>query len=254
MNHVSMKYLLTGVLFTFFYSPLFAQMNAPDVRMQANSGIAEKLVTMALQNPQLEVADHQINIAKYKLKEDKGWWASSISLSFNANEFTLKRLENKVPATGAYYPYYPFYNVGVNIPIGGIFSKPYTVKAAREGVAIAQAQRSSQYLQIRAAVLSAYNDYLANQELLTIQSQMTESAYNDYLQAKEKFRNGQISVDDYNKAIQNYHDQLANRINARHNLNQNKIQLEALIGQPVDNVLNSDSNMQTPSDSTSNNH
>jgi outer membrane protein TolC len=232
-----MKHVLLATLCSLLLNPLFAQMNAPDKKMASNPSMAERLVNLAMQNPQLEVADHEVNISQYKLKEEKGWWASSISLSFNANEFTIKRLENKQAPTGGLYPYYPFYNVGVSIPIGGIISKPFSVKAAREGVAIARAQRNSAYRQIRAAVLSAYNDYLANQELLTIQSQLTESSYNDYLQAKEKFRNGQVSVDDYNKAIQNYHDQLANRIGAQHNLNADKIQLEQLIGQPLDKVL-----------------
>jgi outer membrane protein TolC len=232
-----MKHVLLVTLCSLLLSPLFAQMNPPDKKMASDPSIAERLVNLAMQNPQLEIADHEVNISQYKLKEEKGWWASSISLSFNANEFTIKRLENKQAPAGGYYPYYPFYNVGVSIPIGGIISKPFSVKAAREGVAIAQAQRNSAYRQVRAAVLSAYNDYLANQELLTIQSQLTESSYNDFLQAKEKFRNGQISVDDYNKAIQNYHDQLANRITAQHNLNGDKIQLEQLIGQPLDKAL-----------------
>lgn len=235
-----MKNIFLAAVGCLLFNPLFAQMNPPDKKMASNPGIAEKLVNLAMQNPQLEIADHEVTIAQYKLKEEKGWWASSIGLSFNANEFTIKRLQNKEPTTGGYYPYYPFYNIGVSIPIGGIISKPFSVKAAREGVAIAQAQRSSAYRQIRAAVLSAYNDYLSDQELLTIQSQLTESSYNDYLQAKEKFRNGQISIDEYNKGIQNYHDQLAKRISAQHNLNQDKIQLEQLIGQPLDNILGGD--------------
>lgn len=247
-----MKQFLIFSFLCVLCNPLFAQITGPNKTLAYNNDISEKLVTLALQNPELEIADHQINIAKYNVVEAKAWWADRLSVSFNANEFTIKRLENKQQPNGQFYPYYPFYNVGLQLTLGDFFSKPATTRAAKEQVAIAEAKRTSTYRSIRAAVLTAYENYLANQELLTIQSQVTESLYNDYLQAKEKFRNGSISVDDYNKAIQAYHDQLAGRINAEHNFNLTKIQLEALIGVPIETVLNNGSmgNTGTVIDST----
>jgi len=238
-----MKNLLLLFLINLAFNSLHAQIATPGNNIPINHDIRERLVELAIQNPDLEIADHEINVAKYQLKEAKGWWANNISLSFNGNEFTLKRMIGKQSTEpGQYYPYYPFYNVGLNIPIGGFFSKPAATKAAREQVAIAQASRNSKYRQIRVAVLSAYEDYSTSKELLTLQSQLTESSYNDYLQAKQKFRNGQILVDDYNKAMQRYHDQLANRITAQHQLDLNKIQLESLIGVPLDTLLYDEAN------------
>jgi outer membrane protein TolC len=257
-----MKHFVLLFVISFSFGPLYSQVEAPGKVAHTNADISERLVELAFQNPDLEIADHQINIAKYHLKEAKGWWASSISLSFNANEFTIKRLTNKESAQptqpGQYYPYYPFYNVGVNIPIGGFFSKPAATKAAREQVAVAQASRNSKYRQVRAAVLSAYEDYSTSKELLTLQSQLTESSYSDYLQARQKFRNGQIAVDDYNKAMQRYHDQLTNRIAAQHDLDLNKIQLESMIGVPLNNVLYDATGqspaVQTPASDSLSNH
>jgi len=232
-----MRRSLLFFLAILFSATVSAQVITPDRMTMASSTIQDKLVELALQNPELEAADHEIKIAQYQLKEAKGWWVNNISLAFNANEFTVKRLKGETQANGQAYPYFPLYNFGVNIPIGSIFSKPAATKAARESVAIAQNNRASKYRQIKVAVLSTYEDYLANKELLTTQSQLTESAYNDYLQMKERFRNGQISIDDYNKSVQEYHNQLNGRINAQRDLNVTKIQLEALIGVPLSSVL-----------------
>jgi outer membrane protein TolC len=245
----TMKIILITFLALIVYSSGICQ-SLPDPSVHSSSNIEERLVTLALQNPDLEVADHEIRAAQYQVKKAKRWWISSFELSSNANEFTVKRLNKETAPNGQFYPYYPLYNLSVRIPIDGIFTKHLDTKVAKENLAIAQAMRNSKFRQIRAAVLSSYENYQTNQELLTVQSQITESAYNEFLQAKQKFRNGQISVDDYNKATQQYHDQLINRIDAEHNFNQVKIQLEALIGVPLDNILTNTPSPSEPSDTT----
>lgn len=231
------------------FSPLFGQVGISANTPSYDSGISEKLISLAFQNPQLEVADHQVKIAEYNLSAAKGWWAENLSLSFNANEYSLKNM-GKAPAPNAgYVGMYPLYNMGINIPIGGIFSKPQAVKAAKERVAIAENQRKAQHTDIRTAVLTAYQNYLSGKELYTVQSQLTESAYSDYLQSKEKFRNGGISVSDYNDAANRYQDALKARISAENSFKLTQIQLEALIGVPLSTVLTNNTT-QAPADST----
>lgn len=247
-----MKHWLMLCLASILFSPVLAQEITPDKMMDVNSDIRNKLVELALQNPELEVADHQVNVAKYNLSAAKGWWAENFTLSFNANEYSIKNMgKSSTTDVGHFYSPYPLYNMGINIPIGGIFSKPQAVKAAREQVAIMEADRTGTYRQIRASVLSAYEDYLSSRELLTVQSQVTESAYNEFLQARQKFGNGQISLESYNNIAQQYHNQLMVRINAEHDLNINKIKLESIIGVPLSNVLpNVGKVTQATSDST----
>jgi outer membrane protein TolC len=246
----TMKIILISFLALIIYSSGMSQ-SLPDPSAYSSSNIEERLVTLALQNPDLEVADHEIRAAQYQVKKAKRWWISSFELSSNANEFTVKRLEKETAPNGQFYPYYPLYNLSVKIPLDGLFTKHFDTKVAKENLAIAQAMRNSKFRQIKAAVLSSYENYQTNQQLLTVQSQITESSYNEFLQAKQKFRNGQISVDDYNKAAQQYHDQLINKIDAEHNFNQVKIQLEALIGVPLSNVLMNTPAPSAPSDTTS---
>jgi outer membrane protein TolC len=216
---------------------LSAQVITPDKMSTTASGIRDRLVELALQNPDLEVEDHEVKIAKYNLSAAKGWWAENFSFSFNANEYSLKTIGKPANDNTHYYTLYPLYNMGINIPIGGIFSKPQAVKAARERVAIAENQRTIKYREIRVAVLTAYQNYLSSKELYTVESQLTESAYSDFLQSKEKFRNGEISVNDYNEATDRYQNALKARISAENSFKLTQIQLEALIGVPLSTVL-----------------
>lgn len=232
-----MKHCLVLSMALILTIPVFSQISPNGNRAAVVPNIRARLIELAIQNPDLEIADYRIKIAKYNLKSAKGWWLKNISLSFNANELTIKRITGDKPADGQYYPYYPFYNVGINIPIGGIFTQPAKVKAARVEVTIAKAQRNNTYRAIKAEVLSAYENYLASRRLLTVQVQIAESSYNEYLQAKQKFRTGDISIIEYNAASEAYHKQLKNKINAQHNLNLNEIKLETLIGVPLRTVL-----------------
>ena len=247
-----MKRLLLLALLLHPDLKVYAQAITPGKMETTTMGIKDRLVTLALQNPDLEVSDHAINIAKYQLQSSKAWLANNISVSLNANEFTIKRLQGKTESNGQYYPFYPFYNIGINIPLGNFFSKSKETRIAREQVKIAQENRETKYREIKTAVLLEYETYLANQELLTVQSQITENTYNDYLQAKEQFRNGQIKIDEYNAATKMYHDQLISKINAQQNFDMSKIKLESLIGVPLNNVLESGNtgNSANASDST----
>ena len=248
-----MKYLIITFIAATICQPIYAQNSTSKTSAPPALSVQEKLIELAIQNPDLEIADRKVTIAKYQLKEAKGWWLNNISLSFNANDFTVKRLSGKTQANGQSYPIYPLYNFGLNIPIGGIFSKPAATKAAREQVAIQQAMRNGAYRQIKTSVLSAYQNYLTSKELLTVQSQLTENTYSDYLQAKQKFRNGQISIEDYNSASQLYSTQLISRINAENALKLRVIELESLIGVPLNTVLTSPviTQSNSPTDSSS---
>lgn len=249
-----MKHFILLSLTCFLSFRVIAQVASPDSMMNMNTTVREKLITLAFQNPDLEVADHGVNIAEYDLKAAKGWWAENFSFSFNANEYSIKQLgkSNTTTLTPYNYGLYPLYNMGISIPIGGFFSKPQEVKADKEKVTIARAERASKYRQIKAAVLTAYENYLTSKELFTVESQLAESAYNDYLQAKEKFRDGQISVTDYNASADRYQGSLKARISAENSYNLSQIQLEELIGVPVSQVLSDTGTYRTPASQAGN--
>src|SRR5699024_737026 len=188
---------------------------------------------------EVEIADHQVQIAKNTLKRSKRWWLENISLSFNANEFTIKRFQksSEPDDIGFLYTNYPLYNIGINIPIGVVFTKSMEVKSARESVAISKAQREQKHNALKANVLSAYADYVQYKKLYTLQLKSTESVFNEFLQAKQKFKMDEISLKEYNAASSRYDDALKNKVGAEHDYQLAKISLEELIGIPVENLL-----------------
>jgi outer membrane protein TolC len=196
--------------------------------------VRERLVQLALQNPNYEVADRKIDIARYQLKKSKGSWLNSLSAAGNLNEFTINP-----PATGAgaQANLFPRYNVGVSIPFDMFSSHSNDVKISRENLAIAQAEKNQRFREIKADVLTKYEDYLMHKQKLEFQSQITQDAQSVYLQAEKDFGEGIIKQEDYNKAYKAYTDELSKKAEMQRNLNVIKIDLEKIIGVSIDEVL-----------------
>lgn len=229
-----MKYLLLIPALIFISLQAFSQDSIPN---RPEAGIESKIIELAMQNKKLEIADYQVKVAKYQLKQTKRWWLNEILLSFNANEFTVKRFQSKSSDNEQQYPYYPLYNLRVSIPIGGIFTNSMEVKSAREEVAISRAARDDKFNEMKSNVLAAYANYKQNKKLYALQLKSTESVFNEFLQAKQKFKMDQISLDDFSTASARYDDALKSKVIAEHNYQLSKIALEGLIGTSMENLL-----------------
>lgn len=103
-----MKNILMLLVFVGAGTCVYAQAGS-DTSLQPSPfvDIRERLVKLALQNPDLEAADHQVKIAKYELKQAKSAWLNRISVSGNMNEFTLKSRSNSLTPSGHFYPFLP---------------------------------------------------------------------------------------------------------------------------------------------------
>src|ERR1700685_4540628 len=85
--------------------------------------IREKLVSLALQNPTYEIADHNLTIVLYNIRIAKSAWLSTGGAQGNVNEFSL------FPKTQGNNPiYYPKYNFGLSIPFDIFTRIPNNVK------------------------------------------------------------------------------------------------------------------------------
>ncbi len=192
--------------------------------------IREKLVQLALQNPNFEIADRKISIAGYQLDRAKGDWLNVISPSINLNEFTIK------PKT-VNNQFLPLWNVGVIVPLNYYSTNKNATKVARENLYIAEAEKNERYREIRAKVLIKFEDYLMYKEMFELQSRSTQDAYLFYRQRENDFADNAIGVDDYNKAYAAYKDQQDRKVQAQRNLNVAKIEMEQMIGISIDEVL-----------------
>jgi len=202
--------------------------------------LAKQLVLLALENADIKASQYQVEEAEEQLKLARSEWWNNIVLSGNINEYSI----NPPPKTGGYYPYYPRYNFGGSIPFGIFTTHAHKVRAAKKAVAIAEEQKILKMQQVKTEVLTAYQDYLMYKQQLSTENTLVENLYNVYLQAEQKFRNGQISIDEYNKALQSYNGELNNKATLQRDLNVSKLKIEELIGVPLENVLRAVDNIK----------
>lgn len=195
--------------------------------------IREKLVQLALQNPNFEIADRTVNVATYQLRRAKGTWLGALSATGNVNEYTI----NPKSAPSNQATLYPKYNFSLNLPLDFFTSRANEVKIARENLYIANAQKNEQYRELRKAVLSKYEDYLMTKDKLDLITRMAQSEYTEYKLAEKDFSDGLITPEVFKKAENAYYEQQMRKVDFQRNFSIAKLELEAMIGVSIDDVL-----------------
>ena len=193
--------------------------------------IREKLVQLALQNPDYEVADRTVNRSLYELRKAKGSWLGAVAVSGNLNEFSIKQQASGVAS------FYPKYNFSVNIPLDMFTTKRNDVKIARENYLMAEAARNNTFRDIRAAVLSMYEDYLMHKARLESQIRMTQDEQTILISKERDFKDGLINQEEYTKYNKAYEGANLLRIEYERNYKVSKIELERMIGMTIEEAL-----------------
>ena len=200
--------------------------------------VREKLVQLALQNPNYEVADRKVAIASYQIKKAKGAWLAPVVLQGNLNQFSIEKQPASSSPNGVNpASFYPKYNIGASIPLDMFSARRNDVKIAKENLSIAQAEKNQRFREIKAEVLTKYEDYLLFQQKLDFQSQVTQDARTAYLASEKDFQEGAIKQEDYNKSYRGYTDEKIKQAEFLRNYNVIKLELEAMIGISMDDLL-----------------
>jgi outer membrane protein TolC len=198
--------------------------------------IREHLIKLALQNPDYAISNHQLAIANYQLKKAKNSVLSKMNVNFNANEYTLKL--RSLPGDNNNL-LFPLFNVGLSLPMDLFSTRKNEVRIARENIGITQAQRKLEFRQLKAEVLTKYEDYLMYKQKLENESKIATDVEAVFLQAEKDFADGTIKQDEYNKA---YRDRTEGKIKlaeSARNFNVSKIELEKIIGVSLEEALQS---------------
>jgi len=193
--------------------------------------IREKLVQLAIQNPTYEVADRKVAIANQELSKTKNKILGQVVLSANLNEFSIN------PPKDGYNIYYPRYNIGASLPLDLFITRGKEINIAKENLGIAQAERNERYRLIKTEVLTAYEDYLMAKQKLEFQSQITQDAFQEYKQQERDFSDGIIEQKEYNAGFKKWTDEQTKKIELQRDLNVVKLNIEAIIGVPFDELL-----------------
>jgi outer membrane protein TolC len=229
-----MRYLLvfTSLVSQFLNAQQPMPLYRPDSLRVAD--IRERLVALAIQNPTYEMADHASNAASYQIKIAKSAYLGLFSAQANVNEFTIMQKKDQ---NGVIIPnYYPIYNFGVNIPFD-IFSRTSNnVKIAKENYAMSLAAKNEKFREIKADVLTKYENYLLAKQLVELQSRITQSEYAALKRAESDFAENLIKLDDVEKAQKNYTVEQVKSLTLQKDLNLSKIEIEKVIGVKIEDV------------------
>lgn len=231
-----MKHVFAICLFIVTTAVALAQVpNNPNSTYHRNDtskviDVREKLVQLAMQNPNYEVADRTVNKSLYELRKAKGSWLGQVSVQGNLNELSIDK--NNPQAS-----FYPRYNISVNVPLDLFTSKPNDIKIARENYLIAEANRNDKYRLIRAEVLTLYEDYLMHKERLESQVRITQDEYTIFMSKERDFQDGIINQEEYTKFSKGYEETKLRKGEYQRNFNVAKYELERMIGMTLEEAL-----------------
>jgi outer membrane protein TolC len=196
--------------------------------------IENRLVLLALMQPNYEQTLHQQKIFEYQLKKQRESWLNLLTFSTTYNDQSFAK-PTTTNGTTAYV--YPKFFIGVNIPLGLIVSNGTDVKITKESELIAKGQQEELAKSIKASVLINYKEYKANEKLLAIQNQAIDDEQANFIQLEQKFKNGTATLDAYNEASRKYNDEQVKMINLQLQQDLIKVELERLIGRKLEDVL-----------------
>ncbi|MHA4808133.1 TolC family protein [Flavitalea flava] len=200
-----------------------------------DTAIENRLVELALAGPDVRASNHQNKISELDLKKAKGTWLNLLTISGNYNDQTFAK--QAAPINGQTAVVYPKFFFGITIPLGIIFSQSTLVKQARESVAYGKEQQEIQFRKIRADILSKYKQYKNATAVLEMQSEMINDVLANSAQAESAFKKGSISVDVYISAQKVRNDEMAKNMNLKLQQDLIKLELERIIGVPLEEVL-----------------
>jgi outer membrane protein TolC len=201
-----------------------------------DTGVEEKLVTLALQNVTYDAAQRGVSIAQYKVRQEKNSWFDLLTLNTQFNDQSFKN-QNAI-GNGSVAYVYPKYFYGVTIPIGTILSKGIQVKSAREEVRIAEDHQIEAALTLRTQVLTQYKTWRVSNQMVLLERQVADDIHAAFLQVEKRFNDGTVTIEVYSEASRNYSLEMTRLLNAQLSADIQKLALEQIIGVRLESVIN----------------
>lgn len=191
---------------------------------------AEKLVRLAWSNnPDPAILTHELNSSSLKLKQARRNWLDNLKITGNLNEFNFQSIGDQPNSQAqTVSAFYPRYNVSATLSLGTFFNEPIKARIAKEEVQVAIQNINQQKLALRAEVLSRYQTYLSNKEIFEIRSQILNDS--DFPLKEQRFRRNEISLLEYNLALDRNNQQKIDKAEAEKNFHISRIQVEEMIG------------------------
>lgn len=123
--------------------------NPNRLRVRADSvvDVRDRLVQLAMAGPIFEIASREVEVAHHQLGKAKTSVLNQLTVSGNLNEYSIRGRQDNVGNL------FPRYNIGLQLPLGLFFTRSHDVNAARQNLAISEAERQKMYNEIKAEIL-----------------------------------------------------------------------------------------------------
>lgn len=191
--------------------------------------IKAKLIKLALKNAQITAADANVSISEIARKKANSSMLSSINIGGNVNEFVI----NNSPQAN----FYPKFNLGVTIPLDIVSKNKAEKKTADQMIIISNAQRDQIVANIEARVLVQYEIYKERKEQVELQKIAMEDDLAAYERAQKDFKEDGITLEELNKIYKASISEKSFLAAKERDLNVAIIQMEELIGVPLQTAL-----------------
>lgn len=198
----------------------------------ADTAVERRLVSLALSGPTFDASAHQNRINELELKRAKSAWLNLLTISTSYYDQSA----NKQTAGNTAYVY-PKYYFSLSIPLGIIFSQGNQVKMARESLALSKNKQEDLARSLKVDVLSKYKQYRVYTSLIDMQSEMINDVVVGATQVEDKFKKDQVTVDVFIAAQKSRNEEIAKLLNLRLQQDLIKLDIEKIIGMPLDHVL-----------------
>jgi outer membrane protein TolC len=124
----------------------------------------------------------------------------------------------------------------VQLPLSLIAQNPHIKRAARARVSVAQNHVNLTKLSLRATVLKLYSEYKKTELVLLVRKQSSSDDESNYLLVEQKFKNGELMVDDYMRAQRGRNDLKIQLAIADNDFKKAKLDVEEIIGMRLEDV------------------
>ncbi|HMI02531.1 MAG TPA: TolC family protein [Pedobacter sp.] len=192
----------------------------------------EKLIAVAKENyPKYKTFDHQINIAKYNLNQEKSSWLDPFSFSYiyrsNSNAINLDNNVNLLLSG---------YQFGITISPGFFLKKPSAIRAAKEDLKLAQLSKAEYDLMLESEVKNRYLVYLQSFNVLKIRTKSVLDVESSFKLIKARYERNEVSFQDYNNGSIALSSAYEGRITAEGDMSTAKVALETLLTKKLEEI------------------
>ena len=195
----------------------------------------ERLVRLAWRNnPASHIAQDEVMVSQYEYKAAKSHWTGMLGVQGNLNEFTIKKFTGD--NTLGSYPFYPRYNISLNLPMSAFFEQPKMRKAAQTKWEATSEKVKQLKLELRALVLKAYSEFQKYEQILGLRREALDEEESNFILVEQKFKKGEASYDDYARIQRSRNELKILVVTAESDYSKSKLDLEALIGVRFDEV------------------